>query len=119
MRPSGWITINQVDLYRFVGVYDDERTPDPSQSYPVVPDLAAIRCSVQLTASERLESEDGRSTTVNTYKVIGAGDPPGMKRPDKLIWTDRTGTVHTLFVDGMSDNAARGMAWTAYAKEHL
>jgi hypothetical protein len=112
--PSSRVLINRIDIY--VGVPGLDAVRAPQWTYPDLPTLRDIPCTVQSLGPMEVVDDQNRITQTSAYMVMFASDP-GVKPRDKIIWRDNTRTLRTLFVQSSFDEAGRGAAFTIRAIE--
>lgn len=114
--PSSRVLTNTVDIY--AGTSAQDADGGPQWTYPAVPTLARVPCSVQAGAVEEITDEQQRVTSERQYKVMfGSATLVGPR--DKLIYVDSSGVTHTLFARIERDEAGRGAAFVVRAIERV
>ncbi len=110
-RPSPNCFTNRVNWY----AQRPDQDQDGSLVASNVPTLANIPCSVQLKEGVREVHENDRVTTY-FYGWIEFLIDYGMKIDDKIVWVGNVRT-HTLFIDGVTDGAGKGVIFGAQVSE--
>jgi len=115
--PSTRILANTADIYR--ATIGQDNRGGWTATYAQVPSALAVPCSVQAgSIMEVMDEEQGKITQYIEYWIM-FGSIQAVKARDKLIWQDRAGIDHVIFVQSQLDNAGRGSAFTVRGLEKI
>ncbi len=114
--PSGRCLDSTIDIYR--GVQGQDVDGGYKLTYPAVT-YSQIPATVQAyELSEQFDEQQNRITQALLYHIM-TGQVCIVKARDKIVWTDKSGTIHTLQAQANRDEAGRGGAFTIRATETL
>lgn len=109
-----------IDIYR--GVYALAADGSYAPTYPVLPDVRKMPCSISYKSKSMLRRvtslESDRITLERHYTILTPVDPKLTPR-DKIIYTDLSKVAHTLFVEEYDDTDGLGINWTILATEKV
>jgi hypothetical protein len=117
--PSDLVTSDRIDIYSSSAGRDvDAGVQFP---YGTTPSFGQVPCSAQPKSMEVVDSQM-RITQLTTWLFVvngayarGAGLVVSPR--DQVIYVDRFGTTHTIFVEASRDNASRGAAYEIFGTE--
>jgi hypothetical protein len=116
--PSARVTINRVDIYNALKSPQADSNGGPVWTYPSVPTFTQVHCTVQAVGlSEGVDAQERVTQFVEWLLMFNANQP--VKARDQIIYRDKAGVTHTIFVETLKDNASRGGAFTVRGLEKV
>lgn len=107
-----------IDIYYQIDAVAADGSFAPT--YHVLPDVRKLPCSISYKTSSTLRRvtslEIDRITLERHYTILTPVDPLVSPR-DKILYTDLSKTVHTVFVDSYDDTDGLGIQWTIHGTE--
>lgn len=109
-----------IDIYRQIAGTAADGSFAPT--YPLVPSVRRMPCSLSYKSrAVEKASRDFEFVRIgqnNHYEILVPVDPLVSPR-DKILYTDLSKNVHTLYVDSSDDTDGLGIHWTIEATEKV
>jgi len=108
---------NKMDVYPATVAQDADGAYNPT--YPPNPVYQNISCGAQPRQVEEIFDDQQRIMRYKRWHVFLNGSDVMVGPRDKLLVTDATGAVHTLFVEATKDEGGMGVYFVVRASERL
>lgn len=111
--PSARVLINRCNI--FIAVEARDADGGVQYPYPSTPNYSNVACSIQPKSSEEF-GEQRRVTMLTVYRVIFRQFYPVSPR-DMIQYKDVSGTIRSIFIESIENQAGRNAAFRVWAQE--